>query len=188
MAAPAAWRVYHDKVFVATTDAKIHALDARTGKIVWEQALGTPNNSNTGGVMVMRGKVLTGLTGCDNYSENNCYISAFDADTGKPAWRFHTTALEGEPGGDTWNGLPNLLRGGGDTWIAGHLRSGAEHDLLGRGPDQALVPRQPQDRQRLDALFLFDPGAGSRYRQAEMVLPARARVNRWTWTKCSSAC
>jgi alcohol dehydrogenase (cytochrome c) len=111
--------VYHDKVYVATTDAKIHALDARTGKIVWEQTLGNPNNSNTGGVMVMRGKVLTGLTGCDNYSENNCYISAFDADSGKPAWRFHTTALQGEPGGDTWNGLPNLLRGGGDTWIAG---------------------------------------------------------------------
>jgi alcohol dehydrogenase (cytochrome c) len=111
--------VYHDKVFVATTDAKIHALDARTGKIVWEHTLGNPNNSATGGVMVMRGKVLSGMTGCDNYSENNCYISAFDADTGAPAWKFHTTALEGEPGGDTWNGLPNLLRGGGDTWIAG---------------------------------------------------------------------
>jgi alcohol dehydrogenase (cytochrome c) len=111
--------VYHDKVFVATTAARIYALDARNGKIVWQQTLGNSNNSNTGGVMVMRGKVLTGLTGCDNYSENNCYISAFDADTGKPAWRFHTTALEGEPGGDTWNGLPNLLRGGADTWIAG---------------------------------------------------------------------
>ncbi|HWM60909.1 MAG TPA: PQQ-binding-like beta-propeller repeat protein [Rhizomicrobium sp.] len=111
--------IYHDKVFVATTDAKIHALDARNGKIVWEQTLGNPNNSATGGVMVMRGKVLTGLTGCDNYSENNCYISAFDADTGKRDWKFFTTALEGQPGGDTWNGLPNLLRGGGDTWIAG---------------------------------------------------------------------
>ncbi|HVT98235.1 MAG TPA: PQQ-binding-like beta-propeller repeat protein [Acidobacteriaceae bacterium] len=111
--------VYHDKVYVATTDAHIHALDARTGKQVWEQTLGNPNNSNTGGVMVMRGKVLTGLTGCDNYSKNNCYISAFDAETGKRDWKFFTTALEGQPGGDTWNGLPNLLRGGGDTWIAG---------------------------------------------------------------------
>jgi alcohol dehydrogenase (cytochrome c) len=111
--------LYRDKVYVATTDAKVHALDARTGKIVWEQTLGNPNNSNTGGVMVMRGKVITGLTGCDNYSENNCYISAFDADTGKRDWKFFTTALEGQPGGDTWNGLPNLLRGGGDTWIAG---------------------------------------------------------------------
>jgi alcohol dehydrogenase (cytochrome c) len=111
--------LYHDKVFVATTDAKIHALDARTGKEVWQQTLGNPNNSNTSGVMVIRGKVLTGLTGCDNYSKNNCYISAFDADTGGRAWIFHTTALEGEPGGDSWHALPNLLRGGGDTWIAG---------------------------------------------------------------------
>ncbi len=112
--------LYHDKVYVATTDAKVHALDARTGKQIWVQALSdNPNNSNTGGVMVINGKVLTGLTGCDNYSKNNCYISAFDADTGKPAWRFYTTALKGQPGGDTWNGLPNLLRGGGDTWIAG---------------------------------------------------------------------
>ena len=111
--------IYEDKVYVATTDAKIHALDARTGKQLWEQTLGNPNNSNTGGVMVMRGKVLTGLTGCDNYSNNNCYISAFDARTGKRDWKFFTTALEGQPGGDTWNGLPNLLRGGGDTWIAG---------------------------------------------------------------------
>jgi alcohol dehydrogenase (cytochrome c) len=111
--------VYEDKVYVATTDAKIHALDARKGKQVWEQVLGSPSNSNTGGVMVMRGKVLTGLTGCDNYSNNNCYISAFDARTGKRDWKFFTTALEGQPGGDTWNGLPNLLRGGGDTWIAG---------------------------------------------------------------------
>ncbi|HJT42150.1 MAG TPA: PQQ-binding-like beta-propeller repeat protein [Rhizomicrobium sp.] len=111
--------VYKDKVYVATTDAKLNALDARTGKMVWQEALGSTNNSNTGGVMVMRGKVLTGLTRCDNYSENNCYISAFDADTGKREWKFFTTALEGQPGGDTWNGLPNLFRGGGDIWIAG---------------------------------------------------------------------
>ena len=111
--------LYEDKVYVATTAAKLYALDARTGKIVWEQAFGSGNNSATGGVMVMRGKVLTGLTGCDNYSRNNCYISAFDARTGQRDWKFFTTALEGQPGGDTWNGLPNLLRAGGDTWIAG---------------------------------------------------------------------
>ncbi|MEY4967030.1 MAG: hypothetical protein RL274_2613 [Pseudomonadota bacterium] len=111
--------VYEDKVYVATTDAVVHALNARTGAEVWRQKLGSDRNSATGGVMVMRGKVLSGMTGCDNYSLNNCYISALDARTGAPAWKFYTTALEGQPGGDTWNGLPNLLRGGGDTWIAG---------------------------------------------------------------------
>ena len=111
--------LYQDKVFVATYDAKLHALDARTGKIVWEAVIDGPPKGETGGVMVIHGKVLVGMMGCDNYSTTNCFISAFDATTGQRDWTFHTTALEGEPGGDTWNGLPNLLRGGGDTWIAG---------------------------------------------------------------------
>ena len=84
MAARAAWRSISDKVFVATTDAKLYALDAKTGKIVW-QSRSPPhaNNSDTGGVIVIHGKVLVGMTDCDNYSTNNCYISAYDAETGK---------------------------------------------------------------------------------------------------------
>jgi alcohol dehydrogenase (cytochrome c) len=111
--------LYQDKVFVATTDAKLHALDARTGKVVWESVIDGPPKGETGGVIVIHGKVLVGLMQCDNYSTTNCFISAFDANTGQRDWKFHTTALQGEPGGDTWNGLPDLLRGGGDTWIAG---------------------------------------------------------------------
>jgi alcohol dehydrogenase (cytochrome c) len=111
--------LYDNMVFVATTDAKLHALDARSGKIVWESVIDTPPKSETGGVMVIHGKVLVGLMGCDNYSKTNCYISAFDAKTGARDWKFHTTALTGQPGGDTWNGLPDEQRGGGDTWIAG---------------------------------------------------------------------
>ena len=68
------------------------------------------------------GKVLTGMTGCGRYGAD-CYISAYDARTGEPVWRFSTIAREGQSGGDTWGGLPNLLRAGGDTWIAGSARS-----------------------------------------------------------------
>ena len=53
------------------------------------------------------------------YREEGCYISAYDAGTGKQAWKFYTIAREGQPGGDTWGTLPNLLRAGGDTWITG---------------------------------------------------------------------
>ena len=94
--------VYEDKVYVATTDARVHALDARTGRVVWQHMLGLEHNSSTSGVMVMRGKLVTGLTGCGSYSLNNCYISGLDARTGAPVWKFYTTALEGQPGGDTW--------------------------------------------------------------------------------------
>lgn len=113
--------VYGDKVFVGTTDARLYALDARTGKLVWDVDVGTRGGgySNTGGVMVMRGKVIVGLTGCSRFQKEGCYISAYDTETGKQAWKFYTTARTGTPGGDTWNNLPDFARAGGETWIAG---------------------------------------------------------------------
>ena len=114
--------VYQDKVFVPTTDARLYALSARTGEILWKTELagGKPGYSTTAGPIVIHGKVLNGLTGCGQYREEpGCYISAWDADTGKPAWKFQTIARTGHPGGDTWGDLPDLLRAGGDTWITG---------------------------------------------------------------------
>ena len=113
--------IYQDKVFLATTDAKLYALDARTGKIVWQTAIADPAKgySNTSGPIVIHGKVVQGLMGCGQYSEEGCFISAYDATSGKQLWKFHTTAREGQPGGDTWGELPNLLRAGGETWITG---------------------------------------------------------------------
>ncbi|HEX4595361.1 MAG TPA: PQQ-binding-like beta-propeller repeat protein [Bryobacteraceae bacterium] len=113
--------IYQDKVFLPTTDAHLVALDARTGKIVWQAVIADNKKgySETGGPIVIHGKVLQGLMGCDRFKEEGCFISAYDASTGKLVWKFDTVAREGQPGGDTWNGLPNLLRGGGDTWITG---------------------------------------------------------------------
>ncbi len=110
-----------DKLFLATTDARMIALEARTGKIVWETAIAdkAKGYSNTSGPIVVHGKVINGLAGCDRYGDGGCYISAFDANTGKRVWKFDTVAQEGTPGGDTWGKLPNLLRAGGETWITG---------------------------------------------------------------------
>jgi alcohol dehydrogenase (cytochrome c) len=112
--------IYDDKLFLTTTDARLYALDARTGRIVWQTAIadGKQGYSNTSGAIVINGKVLTGMTGCGRYGAD-CFISAYDAGTGERAWRFNTIAAEGQAGGDTWGGLSNLLRAGGDTWIAG---------------------------------------------------------------------
>jgi alcohol dehydrogenase (cytochrome c) len=112
--------IYDDKLFLTTTDARVYAIEARTGKIVWQSAIaeGKKGYSNTSGAIVINGKVLTGMTGCGRYGAD-CYISAYDARTGEQVWRFSTVAREGQPGGDTWGQLPDLLRAGGDTWIAG---------------------------------------------------------------------
>ncbi|HEX3753447.1 MAG TPA: PQQ-binding-like beta-propeller repeat protein [Rhizomicrobium sp.] len=111
--------LYQDKVFVATTNAHLVALNARTGKTLWNIPLSTARRAQTGGVMVIHGKVLTGLTGCSAYGPEKCFISAYEPDTGKLVWKFNTVARKGEPGGDTWNGLDDQFRAGGETWIAG---------------------------------------------------------------------
>jgi alcohol dehydrogenase (cytochrome c) len=113
--------IYQDKIYLAATDARLVALDARTGKVVWETRVADPAKGygNTSGPLVIQGKVVQGMGGCDRYKETGCYISAYDAQTGKQLWKFETVAREGMPGGDTWGKLPNLLRAGGDTWITG---------------------------------------------------------------------
>jgi alcohol dehydrogenase (cytochrome c) len=114
--------IYDDKILLATTDARLVALDARTGKLVWETVIAdrAKGFANTSGPIVIRGgKVVQGLQGCDRYREERCFISAYDAHSGKLLWKFHTIARDGEPGGDTWNKLPDTMRAGGDTWIAG---------------------------------------------------------------------
>jgi alcohol dehydrogenase (cytochrome c) len=117
--------IYDDKLLLTTTDARLYALDARTGRIAWQTAIADDKKgySNTSGAVVINGKVLTGMTGCGRYGAD-CYISAYDVRNGEPLWRFSTIAREGEPGGDTWGPLPNLLRAGGDTWIAGSYDPG----------------------------------------------------------------
>ena len=116
--------LYKDKVFTNTTDAHLVALNAVTGKTEWNIKLGRERHATTGGVIVVHGKVITGLTGCSSFGPEKCFISAYDADTGKLVWKFNTVARKGEPGGETWNGLDNRFRAGGETWIAGSYDPG----------------------------------------------------------------
>jgi alcohol dehydrogenase (cytochrome c) len=114
--------IYDDKVYVTTSDAHIYALDARTGKNIWDTVIGDRKQSNystSSGPIIIKGKVVQGLGGCAKYQDEKCFISAYDAETGKEVWRFYTIAKEGEPGGDTWGKLPTLFRAGGETWITG---------------------------------------------------------------------
>ena len=113
--------IYEDKIFGTTFDAHIIALDARTGKLVWNTAVADPKlgYNYTSGPIVVRSKVIAGITGCSRYKEDVCFISGHDAATGKELWRTSTVARPGEPGGDTWGDLPLALRAGSDAWIAG---------------------------------------------------------------------
>jgi alcohol dehydrogenase (cytochrome c) len=113
--------IYEDKIFGATGDAHLIALDARMGKLVWDTTVADSKlgYNYTSGPIVVRGKVIAGITGCSRYKEDVCFITGHDAATGKEVWRTSTVARPGEPGGDTWGDLPPSLRAGSDAWIAG---------------------------------------------------------------------
>jgi len=113
--------LYDDKVFIATSDARLVALSARTGEKVWDVRIAdrAKGFSNSSGSIVVKGKVIQGLTGCDRFGPDRCYISAYDARTGTQLWKFNTVPYRGERGGDTWGDVPDMFRKGGETWITG---------------------------------------------------------------------
>jgi alcohol dehydrogenase (cytochrome c) len=110
--------LYDDKLFVATSNGRLAALDARTGKVAWDVAM-PGGRSNSSGPLLARGKVIQGMGGCQQYIEEKCFISAYDAATGRQLWRFNTVATSKDPGGASWGALSDLYRAGGETWITG---------------------------------------------------------------------
>ncbi|HKT79950.1 MAG TPA: PQQ-binding-like beta-propeller repeat protein, partial [Vicinamibacterales bacterium] len=115
--------LHGNHVIQATTDARLLALDARTGEKVWETVIAdrAEGFSESSGPIVAGDTVIIGLAGCARYNEPGCWISGFDANTGKPKWKFNTIAQPGEPGGDTWGGQPPMFRAGAETWITGSV-------------------------------------------------------------------
>jgi len=181
--------LYGDKVFVPTTDAKLYALEAKTGKIVWQAVIENAQEgySNTGGAMTIRGKVLVGLTYCNRYQTKHCFISAYDTNTGKVAWRFKTIALKGEPGGDTWNNLPDEFRQGAETWIAGTYDPELNTTYWGTAQSKpwTRASRGTGAGATLyaNSTLALDPDTG-KLKWHTATRPARIS----TWTKCSNAC
>src|SRR6202140_677773 len=113
--------IYDDKIFGTTNDAHIIALDARTGKLVWDTAVADSKQGYgyPSGPIVVRGKVIAGINGCSRYKEDVCFITGHDAGTGNELWRTSPIARPGEPGGESWGDLPLRFRAGGDACLAG---------------------------------------------------------------------
>lgn len=81
---------YEDKVFMGTLDAKLVALDAKSGKKLWEKQIADPSlgYSETMAPTVVDGKVLIGTNGGE-YGIRG-FVKAYDTETGKLLWTFHT--------------------------------------------------------------------------------------------------
>jgi PQQ-dependent dehydrogenase (methanol/ethanol family) len=117
--------VWGGKVFFGTLDGRLDALDATTGKLVWEKLTIDRKfrYTITGAPRVVKGKVIIGNGGAELGVRG--YVSAYDAETGEMAWRFYT--VPGDPAkpfenpilakaAKTWTGEWWKYGGGGTVW------------------------------------------------------------------------
>ena len=113
--------LYGDKLFMATYDAALIAIDVRTGKLVWRTVKADYRDglTHTSGPIVANGVIVSGINGCERFVVSGCFITGHDPETGEELWRTSTIALPGDPNSNSWGDLEPTLRAGGDTWIPG---------------------------------------------------------------------
>ena len=110
-----------DLVLMPTSDLHVVALNARTGAVVWDHRIengGDRKQQIKSAPLIVGDKAIIGLNGFWDVKGGN-FIVALDLKTGAERWRFNTVAHPGEPGGDSWNGLPLDKRSGGSVWVSG---------------------------------------------------------------------
>jgi alcohol dehydrogenase (cytochrome c) len=107
-----------DTLYLGTLDAHLVALDARSGKPLWNVEVGDVKlaYSITMMPLIVKDKVVVGVGGGEFGIRG--YVAAYDAKTGKEAWKFYTIPAPGEPGNDTWQG-DSWKTGAGSVWVTG---------------------------------------------------------------------
>ncbi len=166
----AAWQ---GKIIFGTLDGRLIALDAVTGKVVWETFTidRKYRYTITGAPRVVKGKAIIGNGGAEMGVRG--YVSAYDADTGKLQWRFYT--VPGDPAqpfensalekaAKTWTGAWWKLGGGGTVWEA--MAYDPELDLLyigtGNGTPWSQHARSPGGGDNLytSSIIALQPDTG----------------------------
>ena len=165
--------IWGNRIFTATIDGRLVALDAKTGKVIWEKL--TIDKSKpytiTGAPRVVKGKVIIGNGGAELGVRG--YISAYDAQSGEMAWRFYT--VPGNPAdgfenetmamaAKTWTGEYWAAGGGGTAWDS--MAYDPELDLLyfgvGNGSPWNQSIRSPEggDNLFLSSMVAVRPDSG----------------------------
>ena len=110
--------VYGNKVYMGTPDGALVALDSRNGSLVWEARMADAKDGywSPAAPLVIKDKVIAGIAPGDHGL--NGFLDAYDPETGKRLWRWHSIPKPGEPGNETWAG-DSWKTAGGATWLPG---------------------------------------------------------------------
>jgi quinohemoprotein ethanol dehydrogenase len=178
--------LYRGKVFVGAYDGRLIALDAVTGKKIWEKDTITDHSHSytiTGAPRVFNGKVLIGNGGAE-YGVRG-YITAYDAETGEQAWRWF--AVPGDPNkpfedasmeaaAKTWDpaGKWWINGGGGTPWDTITFDPDLNMIYIGTG-NGSVEPQSAQPCRRRQSLSRVDRGAQCRHWKIRLALSGDAR-------------
>jgi alcohol dehydrogenase (cytochrome c) len=110
--------VLGERVFLGTLDAHLLALDAKTGRMLWDTTVADYKQgySITVAPLALKDKVIIGISGGE-YGIRG-FLDAYDLESGKRLWRFWTVPAPGEPGHDSWEG-DSWKTGSAATWVTG---------------------------------------------------------------------
>ncbi len=153
--------LFNNLVIFGTLDNHVVALDASTGKVVWNISIEDPGvgYSISEAPLVVNGKVIIG-SGGGEYGARG-FIVGLDAQTGAQVWKTYTTAAPGEPGGDTWP-AGAYATGGGAPWMTGTYDPDTNTLFWGAGnPGPWLATMRPGKNLYTDSVLALDPDTGA---------------------------
>lgn len=154
--------LFEDKVYVAALDARLIALDAKTGKPVWEKQVEDYKNgfTLTMAPMVAKGKVVVGVAGGEFGIRG--FIQAFDARTGKEAWKASTVPGPGDEGFETW-GKESWKYGGAAAWLTASFDPASNLIYMGTGnPAPWVAAMRPGDNLFSNSMLALDADSGKK--------------------------
>ena len=153
-----------DRLFMATVDAQLVAVDAKNGKPLWKTRVADPalRYSMTLAPLVVKDKVIVGVAGGEWGIRG--FIAAYDAKTGKEAWRFNTIPGPGEFGHDTWPANEAWTHGGGPVWVTGSYDPELNLTYWGIGNPAPLLNSAQRKGDNLfsDSVVALDADTGKR--------------------------
>jgi len=150
-----------DTLFMATVDAHLVAIDSKNGHALWNVKLAeaAAGYAMTMAPLVVKDKVIVGVAGGEFGVRG--FIAAFEAGTGKEAWRFDTIPKPGEPGHESWRGR-DWEHGSAAVWVTGSYDPDLNLTYWGTGnPGPDWNPEQrPGDNLYSDSAVALDPDTG----------------------------
>ncbi len=152
-----------DTLYWATVDCHLLAIDAKTGRLIWDKVMADWKKGYQYNVppLVVRNMVILGPA--TNETGANCWVAAYDAKTGKELWRFDTAPNSADaPEAKTWMG-ESWKHGGSPVWNAGSYDPETNLTYWGTGnpnPGWNGDPRSPGDNLYSDSVVALDAGTG----------------------------